>query len=77
MVPHIEAATIGNNYRSPDDPFEPHGNHPVVEENRFRSFMLVSIDPDRGMTAQGIQASVEAYKLGTVGSVFDGFTLVR
>ena len=76
-VHYIEAATIGNNYRSPDDPYEPHGNRPVVEENRFRSFMLVSIDPATGMTAQGIQASVEKDGFGTVGRVFDGFTIAQ
>lgn len=76
-VNYIEAATIGNNYRSPNDPpcSPNNGACPVFEENRFRSFMVFSLDSRHGLTAEGIQASVEADGIGFIGRVFDSFTL--
>jgi hypothetical protein len=74
-VDYIEAASIGNNYRGVNDPYHPSGNVPVVEQNGFRSFLVVSSDRCKGLTAQGIQASVEADGVGFVGRVFDSFTL--
>jgi hypothetical protein len=74
-VNYIEAASIGNNYRGVNDPYHPSGNVPVVEQNGFRSFMVLTSDRCNGLTAQGIQASVEADNVGYVGRVFDSFTL--
>jgi hypothetical protein len=74
-VNYIEAASIGNNYRAEADPYHPSGNVPVVEQNGFRSFMVLTSDRCKGLTAQGIQASVEADNVGYVGRVFDSFTL--
>jgi hypothetical protein len=66
----------GNNYRSPNDsPCSPNGYCPEFEENRFRSFLLVSVDPHKGMTAQGIQSSMETNRIGSPGRVFDYFLI--
>jgi hypothetical protein len=75
-VNYIEAASIGNNYRATSDPYHPSGNQPVVEQNNFRSVMLVHVGED-GMTAQGIQASVEENGIGYIGRVFDSFTIAE
>jgi hypothetical protein len=74
-VHYIEAASIGNTYRRVDDPYHPSGHKPVVEESRFRSFMLLSFGPGQNLSARGIQASVEANQVGRVGRVFDEFDL--
>lgn len=75
-VNYIEAASIGNNYRGTADPYHPSGNLPVVEENNFRSIMLVHVGAD-GMTAKGVQASVEDNGIGYIGRVFDTFTIAE
>lgn len=76
----IEAATIGSNYRSTDDPFHFSGNLPIVEENNFRSYLRVVVD-ENGMTGYGTQASVETSDVGTevgyCGRVFDTFTIAE
>lgn len=77
-VNYIEAASIGNTYRVPTDPScSPNGYCPVFENCNFRSFLLVSIDPASGMTAQGIQASEadDGSQTGGIGQVFDTFVL--
>jgi len=78
-VNYIEAGSIGNTYRADTDPpcsVQDGGTYcPVADDCRFRSFMLVSIDGKDGMTAQGIQASLEANGIGFVGRVFDSFTV--
>ena len=73
---YIEAASIGNNYRGTADPYHPSGNLPLVEENNFRSIMLVHVGDD-GMTAKGVQASVEDNGIGYIGRVFDTFTIAE
>ena len=75
-VNYIEAASIGNNYRGTADPYHPSGNLPVVEENNFRSIMLVHVGDD-GMTAKGVQASVEDNGIGYIGRVFDTFVIAE
>ena len=75
-VNYIEAASIGNNYRGTADPYHPSGNLPLVEENNFRSIMLVHVGDD-GMTAKGVQASVEDNGIGYIGRVFDTFTIAE
>jgi hypothetical protein len=72
-VHYIEAASIGNTHRRADDPYHPSGHKPVVEETRFRSFMLLSFGPGQSLSARGIQASVEADQVGRLGRVFDQF----
>lgn len=72
-VSYIEAASIGNSYRRPDDPFHPSGCRPVVEENRFRSFMMLSFGSGRPLSGRGIQASAAPGVEGYVGRVFDSF----
>ena len=75
-IHYIEAASNGNNYRSPNDPpCSPNGYCPEFEENRFRSFLLVSVDPQKGITAQGIQASMETNRIGSLGRAFDSFPI--
>jgi hypothetical protein len=77
-IHYIEAASNGNNYRSPNDPpCSPNGYCPEFEENRFRSFLLVSFDPHKGMTGQGIQSSMETNRIGSLGRVFDSFLISR
>jgi hypothetical protein len=56
-------------------PCFPNGYFPEFEENRFPSFLLVSVDPPRAMEGQGIQASVEANRIGSLGRVFDPFLI--
>lgn len=75
-VNYIEAATIGNNYRAANDPYHPSGIQPVVEENAFRSVMLVRVD-ENGMNARGIQASVEDNGVGYIGREFDAFQIAE
>ncbi len=75
-VNYIEAASIGNNYRNTADPYHPSGNQPVIEENNFRSILLVHVGED-GMTAKGVQASVEENGIGYIGRVFDTFTIAE
>ncbi len=73
-VNYIEAASIGNSYRREDDPYHPSGQRPVVEENRFRSFMLLTFGPSKSLSATGVQASAAA-GIGRPGRVFDRFNL--
>jgi hypothetical protein len=75
-VNYIEAASIGNNYRAASDPYHPSGNKPVIEENRFRSFMLLGFGPSETLRGIGVQASGENDGFGYVGRVFDDFDLV-
>lgn len=75
-VNYIEAATIGNNYREENDPLHFSGNAPVVENNRHRSFMLVSV-ADGKMEGKGIRASADGNGSVQVGEVFDSFTMTR
>lgn len=72
VIHFIEAASIGNNYRSATDPpASPNtGLIPAFEENRFRSIMVVEVNRGHGMSAQGIQASGDQ-----IGRVFDEFTV--
>lgn len=72
-VNYIEAASIGNNYRLKSDPYPVSGYKPIVEENRFRSYMILSIDGTGALTAQGIQASETGPGTGSAGKVFDSF----
>ena len=76
-ISYIEAASIGNTYRNASDPpCSPNtGACPEFEETRFRSIMVVDIDPARGISARGIQTSVEPGGTGAVGRVFDTFTI--
>ena len=62
-VHYIEAASLGTNYWSPaDPPVSPNlGIAPDFEENCFRSFVVVSTDPWRGMTAEAFVASGPDY----------------
>jgi hypothetical protein len=73
-VNYIEAASIGNNYRSEDDPLHPTGIEPVVEFNDFRSFMHLRMT-EKGIEAQGIQASLPESGEGAIGEVFDEFLI--
>lgn len=73
-VNYIEAASIGNNYRETADPYHPSGNRPIAEQNNFRSIMTVHVGKD-GITAQGIQASMENNGTGYIGRVFDAFKI--
>ena len=79
-VNYIEAASIGNNYRNTADPFHPSGNLPIIEENNFRSFMIVTAD-ENGMQGHGVQASVETSdvetEVGYCGRVFETFTIAE
>ena len=75
-VNYIEAASIGNNYRGTGDAYHFSGNLPVVEENNFRSYMLVHVG-EEGVTARGIQASVEDNGIGYIGRVIDNFTIAE
>lgn len=75
-VNYIEAASIGNNYRSSDDPYHPSGNMPIIEANQFRSIMVVKVD-ENGMNARGIQASMEDNGIGYIGRVFDSFNIAK
>ena len=79
-VNYIEAASIGNNYRNTADPFHPSGNLPIIEENNFRSFMIVTVD-ENGMQGHGVQASVETSdvdtEVGYCGRVFETFTIAE
>jgi len=75
-VNYIEAASIGNNYRAGNDPFHFSGNMPLVEENQFRSFMLVNVSED-GMVGKGIQASVEDNNIGYIGRVLETFSIAK
>jgi len=75
-VNYIEAASIGNNYRATNDPYHFSSNLPVIEQNDFRSFMLVRVD-ESGINAKGIQASMEANGIGYIGRVIDNFNIVK
>ena len=76
-VHYVEAASIGNNYRSADNSYHPSGERPLVEANGFRSFMLLHCDLASGLSARGIQASVEADNDGYLGRVFDEFVVAK
>lgn len=73
-VHYIEAASIGNNYRDPADPYHPTGIKPEVEFNDFRSFLHVTGTPE-GLQAEGIQASLPESGEGEIGQVFDSFLI--
>ena len=73
-VNYIEAASIGNNYRATNDPYHPSGNQPIIEANDFRTFMLVHVG-EGGMTATGMQASLEDNGIGYIGRVIDTFKI--
>jgi hypothetical protein len=75
-VHYIEAASIGNNYRGTSDPYHFSGVQPVIEANDFRTFMLVHVGSD-GMTAVGMQASLEDNNIGYIGRVIDTFTIAE
>jgi hypothetical protein len=75
-VNYIEAASIGNNYRETNDPYHFSGIQPVIEANDFRTFMLVHVGRN-GMTATGMQASLEDNKIGYIGRVIDTFTVAE
>ena len=75
-VNYIEAASIGNNYRATNDPYHFSGLQPVIEANDFRTFMLVHVGKD-GMTATGMQASLEDNKIGYIGRVIDTFAIAK
>jgi hypothetical protein len=47
----------------------------VLEENRFRSFLLVSLGRAHGITACGIQASLPDSNEGYVGRIFDSYVI--
>ena len=48
----------------------------MFEQNAFRSVMLVHVGED-GMTAKGIQASVEDNGVGYIGRLFDEFVIAE
>ena len=73
-VNYIEAASIGNNYRATNDPYHPSGNQPVIEQNNFRSFLLVHVGTD-GMIGTGVQASVEDNGIGYIGRIIDQYVI--
>jgi len=73
-VHYIEAATIGNNYRGKDDPPHFSGVLPLVEQNDFRSVMVVSSTPER-LSAIAIKASADGDESLKVGDVFDEFVI--
>ena len=73
-VNYIEAASIGNNYRATNDPYHASGNEPIIEANDFRTFMLVHVGGD-GVTATGMQASLEENGIGFIGRVIDTFKI--
>ena len=75
-VHYIEAASIGSNQRVASDPYHFSGNLPVIEANEYRSFMLVNVGPD-GMTAKGVQSSVEDNGIGYIGRVIEEFTIAE
>lgn len=76
-VHYIEAATIGNTYRADSDPLHPSGIKPVIEENRFRSFLHLRFSPVTGFAGMGVQASVEPNGPGYLWRVFDNFNLLE
>ena len=71
-IHYIEAASIGNAYRHPDDPYHPTGIRPIIEAFGFRSFLIASYNPATGITAEVIQASGEPDEIG---KVIDTFTI--
>jgi hypothetical protein len=78
-IQYIEASSIGNTYRNGKDPTcsgQEGGKYcPFVDRCEFRSFVLVSLDPEEGLTGMGIQASMEANGKGYLGRVFDSFVM--
>lgn len=75
-VNYVEAASIGNNYRAGNDPHHFSGNRPVIEENRFRSFLLVNVTPEK-MEGRGIRASAEGGDGVKVGEAFDTYVIAK
>ena len=75
-VNYIEAASTGNNYRETNDPYHPSGIIPVVEENNFRSVMLVHVGKE-GIAGAGMQASFEDNNIGYIGRAFETFTIAK
>jgi hypothetical protein len=75
-VNYIEAASIGNNYRATNDPYHPSGNMPVIEQNDFRSVLLVHVGAE-GMVGTGLQASMEDNGIGYIGRVIDQYTIAK
>jgi hypothetical protein len=75
-ISYIEAASVGNNYRGTGDPYHFTGLRPEIEANDFRTFMLVHVGRD-GMTATGMQASLEDNKIGYIGRVIDSFVIAK
>ena len=78
-IQYLEASSIGNTYRNGKDPAcsgQEGGKYcPFVDRCGFRSFVVVSLDPDEGLIGRGIQASVEADGIGYRGRVFDSFLM--
>jgi hypothetical protein len=75
-VHYIEAASIGNNYRATNDAYHQSGASPIIEANDFRTFMLVHVGAD-GMTATGMQASLEDNGIGYIGRVIETFKIAE
>ena len=75
-VNYVEAASIGNNYRAGNDPHHFSGNRPVIEENRFRSFLLVNVTPEK-MEGRGIRASADGGDGVKVGEAFDAYVIAK
>ena len=73
-VNYIEAATIGNNYREPNDPLHFSGIAPVIEQNGFRSCMVVTSTAE-SLSARALRASDDGGGNTKVGEVFDEFVI--
>jgi hypothetical protein len=78
-IQYVEASSIGNTYRNEKDPRcsgQEGGKYcPFVDRCGFRSFVVVSLEPEGGLIGRGIQASVEADGTGHLGRVFDSFLM--
>ncbi len=75
-VSYIEAASIGNTYRTAKDPVcSPNGPCPEFEWLPTRTVMFVSIYPSTGITAEGVQSSIAADGLGALGWAIDSFQI--
>ena len=73
-VNYIEAATLGNNYRGEDDPMHFSGAVPIVEQNEFRSFLIVASTAE-SLSAKAIRASDDGGGSTKVGEAFDEFVI--
>ena len=73
-VNYIEAATIGNNYRDQNDPLHFSGIAPVLEQNNFRSCLVVTSAAE-SLSAKAMRASNDGNGNAKVGETFDEFVI--